>query len=89
MARGCVLVCLGMATLIALVTLEVVDLSAGAGIFVSCQQAASVYEVRLTSSEAPIESASAKDSDVIFFCWPCPYYCTFIVLKGKKFLKAQ
>lgn len=36
------LVCLGMATLIALVTLEVVDLSAGAGIFVSCQQAASV-----------------------------------------------
>lgn len=30
----CVLVCLGMATLIALVTLEVVDLSAGAGIFV-------------------------------------------------------
>ena len=30
---GCVLVCLGMATLIALVTMEMVDLSAGAGIF--------------------------------------------------------
>ena len=32
---GCVLVCLGMATLIGLVTVEVVDLSAGAGIFAS------------------------------------------------------
>lgn len=35
MILGCVLVWLGMATLITLVTIEVVDLSAGAGIFVA------------------------------------------------------
>ena len=46
------LVCLGMATLIALVTLEVVDLSVGAGIFVSRQQKAAGVAMS-TSSEAP------------------------------------
>ena len=83
-ARGCVLVCLGMATLIALVTLEVVDLSAGAGIFVSCQQAASVAMSGWLHQKPPMKHLQ-KTVIFCFFYWPCPY-CTFIVivLKGRK-----
>lgn len=74
----CVLVCLGMATLIALVTLEVVDLSAGAGIFVlllvlsNAYSMSSVYRnikgpVLLTIAGASGLSAALQGTGIAMF----------------------